>query len=66
MVIYCVSALRARAIPLVVTGCVSALLCARAHVHYFACYLTVTVKILSLVSNVAVAIAGSLVWWGSL
>ena len=34
--------------------------------HYFARYLTVTVKICTLGSNVAVALAGSIVWWGSL
>ena len=66
VVICCLSALCARAIPLAVTGCVSALLRACVHVHYFGCYLTVTVKIFTLGSNVAVALAGSLVWWGSL
>ena len=50
------------AIPLAVTGYVPALLRA----HYFARYLTVRVKISTLGSNVAVALAGSLVWWGSL
>ena len=66
VVICCVSVLRARVIPLVVTGCVSALLCAHARVHYFARYLTVTVNIQTLGSNVAVALAGSILWWGSL
>ena len=65
MVICCVSALRARAVPLAVTGCVSALPRARVRVHYFARYLTVMVKIRTLGSNVAVALAGSLVWWDS-
>ena len=60
------SALRAHAIPFAVTGCVSAISHARAHAHYFARYLTVTVKIRTLGSNVAVALAGSLVLWGSL
>ena len=60
-----VSALCARAIPLAVTVCVSALPRARAHAHYFARYLTVTVKIRTLGGNVAVALAGSLVWWDS-
>ena len=66
MIICCVSALRARAIPLAVTGYVSALPRAHAHVHYFTRYLTVTVNIRTLGSNFAVALAGSLVWWGSL
>ena len=66
MVIYSVSDLRAPVIPLAVTGCVSALLRARARVHYFARYLTVTVKIRTLGSNVAVALDVSLIWWGSL
>ena len=60
------SALCAHAFPLAVTGCVSALLHARTRTHYFACYLTVTVKIHTLGSNVAVALAGSLVQWSSL
>ena len=66
MVICCVSALCASAIPLEVTGCVSTLPHMRARAHYFARYLTVTVKIRTLGSNVVVALAGSLVWWGSL
>ena len=66
MVICCVSALRARAIMLALTGCVSALPCVCARAHYFARYLTVTVKICTLGINVAVAISGSLVWWDSL
>ena len=61
MVICCVSALRVHAITLAVTGCVSALPRARAHVHYFVRYLIVTVKILTLGSNVVVALAGSLI-----
>ena len=55
MVMYCVSALRTRAIPLAATGCVSAL--PRARAHYFARYLTVTVNIHILGINVAVALA---------
>ena len=58
------SALRACAIPLGVTVCMSALVRARAHAHacahYFARYLTVTVKIRILGSIVAFALAGSL------
>ena len=65
VIICCLSALRARAIPLAVTGCVSALPRARARTHYFARYLTVTVKIRTLGRNVAVALDGSLVWWDS-
>ena len=65
VVICCLSALCARDIPLVVTGCVSALPRACARAHHFARYLTVTVKIRTLGSNVAVAIAGYLVWWDS-
>ena len=66
LVVICfLPALYARAIPLAVTGCVSALLRARVHAHYFARYLTVTVKIHILGSNVAVALAGSLVCWDS-
>ena len=64
-VICCLSALCARAIPLAVIGCLSALPCARVRAHYFARYLTVTVKILTLGSIVAVALAGSLFWLGS-
>ena len=59
------SALRARAIPLALTSCVSALLHARARAHYLARYLTVTVKIRTLESIFPVALAGSLVWWDS-
>ena len=66
VVICCVSALRMRVIPLAVTGCVSALPRARVRAHYFARYLTVTVNILTLGSNVAVVLAGFLLWWGSL
>ena len=66
VVIYCVSALCERAIPLAVTGCVSALTHVRAHAHYFARYLTVTVKIRTLGRNAAVALAGSHVCWVSL
>ena len=65
MVIYFLSALHARAIPLAVTGFVSSPVRARAHAHYFARYLTVTVKIRTLGSNVPVVLAGSLVWWDS-
>ena len=50
-------------------GFVSALLRvsarAHAHAHQFTRYLTVTVKIRTLGSNVAVALSGSLVWWDS-
>ena len=66
MVICCVFALRARAVPLAVTGSVSALPHAHARAHYFARYLTVTVTIRTLGSNFTVALAGSPVWWGSL
>ena len=59
------SALCTRAIPLAVTGCVSALPHARVRAHHFVRYLTVTVKIRTLGSIVPVAIAGSLVWWDS-
>ena len=54
-------------IPLAVTGCVSALPRARVHAraHYFARYLTVTVKICTLGIIVPVALDGSLVWWDS-
>ena len=65
VVICCVSALRTRAILLAVTCYVSALSRAHAPVHYFSRYFIVTVKIRALGSNVAVAIAGSIVWWGS-
>ena len=51
VVIYCLSVLRAHAIPLAVTGCVSALPHARARAHYFARYLTVIVKIRTLGST---------------
>ena len=61
VVICCVSAIRARAIPLAITGCVSALLRAHACAHYFARYLTVTVRICTLGSNVAVELDGYLV-----
>ena len=63
MLICWVSALYARTIPLAVTGCVSDLPRARARAHYFARYLTVTVKIRTLGSNFVVALDGSLVWW---
>ena len=66
MVICCVSVIRARAIPLLVTGFVSALPRARARAHYFVRYLNVLVKISTLGSNVSVALAGSLVWWDPL
>ena len=65
VVICCLSALHARAIPLAVTGCMSALLRAGARTHYFARYLTVTVKIRTIGSSVPVALSGSLVWWDS-
>ena len=58
-------ALRAHAIPLVVTGCVSSLPRAHARAHYFAHYLTVTVKIRTLGSIFPAALDGSLVWWDS-
>ena len=61
MVICCLSALRARVIPLAVTGCVSALPHARVRAHYFARYLTVTVKIRTLESIFPIVLAGSLV-----
>ena len=64
VVICCVSALRTHAISLAVTGFVTAL--PRARAHYFARYLTVTFKIRIMGSNVAVALAGYLFWWGSL
>ena len=60
-----VRAPRARMIPLAVTGCVSALLRARARAHYIARYLTVTVKIRTLENIFPVLLAGSLVWWDS-
>ena len=63
--ICCFSALGACVVPLAVTGFLSALLRAHVRAHYFARYLTVTVKILTLGSNVAVALAGSLIWWDS-
>ena len=66
MVICCGYALRAHVISLAVTGCVPALPCAHVCVHYLARYLTVTVKVRTLGSNVSVALAGSLVRWGSL
>ena len=62
VVIFFLSALHTRAISLAVTGYVSALLRARARAHYFARYLTVMVKICTLGINVAITIAGSLVW----
>ena len=65
MVICCVSALRARVMALEVTGWVSTLPRAHMCAHYFTRYLTVMVKICTLGSNVAVALAGSLVWWDS-
>ena len=54
-----------RTIPLRLTGCVYALPRARACVHYFALYSTLTVNIRTLGSNVPVALAGSLVCWDS-
>ena len=51
---------------LAVTGCVSDLPRARAHAYYFARYFTVMVKIRTLGINVAVALASSLVWFGSI
>ena len=65
VVICCMSALRVHAIPLAVTCSVYALPRVRAGAHYFSCYLTVTVNIRTLGSNVAVALAGFLVWWDS-
>ena len=65
VVICCLSALRARAIPLSVTGCLSALPCVRVCAHHFARYLMVTVQIRTLGIIVPVALAGSLVWWDS-
>ena len=65
MVIYCLSTLRAHAIQLKVTGCVSALPRVRAYAHYFARYLKVAVKISTLGIIVPVALAGSLIWWDS-
>ena len=65
VVICCLSVLRAHAIPLAVTSCVSAISHARMRAHYFEFYLTVTVNIRTLGSNVPVAFAGSLVWWDS-
>ena len=65
VVICCLSTLCARAIPLAVTGCVSALLRAHACAHYFARCLTVTVKIRTLESIFPVFLVGSLVWWDS-
>ena len=44
----------------------SDLLLARARGHYFARYLTAAFNIRTLGSNIAVALASSLVWWGSL
>ena len=55
----------ARVIPLAVTGCVSDLPRAPARAHYFARYLTVTVKIRTLEIIFPVFLAGSLVWWDS-
>ena len=55
----------ARVITLAVTGCVSALPRVPARAHYFARYLTVTVKIRALESIFPVLLAGSLVWWDS-
>ena len=60
-----VSALCAHAIKLAVTGFVSSLVRARAHAHYFARYLTVTVKIRSLEIIFPVSLSGSLDWWDS-
>ena len=71
MVIFCLSALCARAVPLAVTGCVSALprartrACVCACEHSFARCLMVTVKIHTLGINVPVVLSGSLVWWDS-
>ena len=55
----------ARVIPLAVTSCVSDLPCAPARAHYFARYLTVTVKIRTLESIFPVLLAGCLNWWDS-
>ena len=66
VVICCVSAFHAHAIPLTVTGFVSTLLCAHVRAHHFARYLTVQVKIRTLGSNVADALAVFPVWLGSL
>ena len=49
-----------------VIGCVSVLPRAFVHAHYFARQLTVTVKICTPGSNVAVVLTGSLVWCDSL
>ena len=63
--ICCVSVLSAHVIPLAVTCYVFSLSLARARAHYFARYLTVMVKIQTLVINVAVALSGSIIWWDS-
>ena len=63
MVIFCLSELRARAITLVVTGCMFSLPRVRARAHYFALYLKVMFKKCTLESIFPVAIDGSLVWW---
>ena len=49
-------------IPLAVTSCVSAIPRAHMRAHYFARYFTVTVKIRTLGSNIAVELSGSIVW----
>ena len=54
-----------RVIPFAVTGYVSALPRTHARAQYFACYLTVTVKIRTLESILPVLFAGSLVCWDS-
>ena len=60
-----VRAPRTRVIALAVTGCMSVLPRAPAHTHYFARYLTVTVKIRTIEIIFSVWLAGSLVWWDS-
>ena len=65
MMLCCFSAFRAHVIPLAITGCVSALPPAPACAHYFAQYLTVMGKILTLETIFPVLLAGSLVWWDS-
>ena len=66
VVICCVSALCAHAIPMALTSCVSAIPRALAKTHYFENLLTLTVKIHTLGSNVTVTLSRSLVWLGSL
>ena len=52
-------------IPLVVTGCVSALPRVPVRAHYFSRYLTVTVKIRTLENIFPVSLSGSLAWLDS-